>query len=562
MKLRTNIRSCGRIGAAVLAGLGSALFSAQAPVEGASNPIPQIIATNGRHALIVDGAPYLILGAQAHNSSAWPDTLPKVWAATDDLHANTLEIPVYWEQFEPEEGKFDPSIVDLMIKGAREHNVRLVFLWFGTWKNAAGHYIPLWAKGRPELFTHITGPRGVVDSPSPLAEACMKADMKAFAALMRHIKSVDPVRTVIMIQVENEAGAGGTIRDFSPEAEKVFAAPVPAEFLKVLGGRNGAKSDSGNWREVFGDNADEYFCAYCTAHYVGQVAAAGKAEYPLPMFVNVALRPPFGNPHPPSYESGGATDNVLDIWKAAAPAIDLLCPDIYMPDTASYVAVMDHYSRPDNALFIPETRGTGAGSRMCFAALGHGAIGWSPFGFDYTRVTPEIIEPVGMNYRMLEPIMREVAKLNFDGKVKAVQEERGQGTVTLDIGDWRAIINWASSAGGRSGLSAGAAATNNASAMSLPTGRALVAQISTNQFFVTAADCIVDFKAASGGHREFLRVEEAEPLEHKPDSSRNGKDYSDASTFRVMRILNGDETDHSLPFSSAPETLRVTLGTY
>ncbi|HTV62323.1 MAG TPA: DUF5597 domain-containing protein [Verrucomicrobiae bacterium] len=523
--------------------------------------MPQIISANGRHAFMVDGAPYLMLGAQAHNSSAWPGTLPKVWAAMDDLHANTLEIPVYWEQFEPEEGKFDPSIVDLMIKGAREHNVRLVFLWFGTWKNAAGHYIPLWAKSRPELFTHITGPHGLVDSPSPLAEACMKADMKAFAALMRHIKSVDPVHTVIMIQVENEPGAGGTIRDYSPEAEKMFAAPVPADFLKALGGRNGAKSDSGNWREVFGDNADEYFCAYCTAHYVGQVAAAGKAEYPLPMYVNVALRPPFGDPRPPSYESGGATDNVLDIWKAAAPAIDILCPDIYMPDTASYLAVMDHYSRPDNALFIPETRGTGASSRMCFAAIGHGAIGWSPFGFDYTRETPESIAPVGMNYRMLEPIMREVAKLNFEGKVKAVQEEPGQGAVTLDFGAWSAIINWFSSGGGRSGRGAGAAATNNAAAPS-PMGRALVAQISTNQFFVTAAYCTVDFKAASGGRREFLRVEEAKPLEHKPDSSRHGKNYSAASAFRVMRILNGDETDHSLPFSSAPETLRVTLGTY
>jgi hypothetical protein len=281
------------------------------------------------------------------------------------------------------------------------------------------------------------------------------------------------------------------------------------------------------------------------------------------MYVNVALRPPFGNPHPPSYESGGATDNVLDIWRAAAPAIDLLCPDIYMPDSASYVAVMDHYSRPDNALFIPETRGTGVGSRMCFAALGHGAIGWSPFGFDYTRATPELIEPVGLNYRMLEPIMREVAELNFEGKVKAIQEEPGQGNVTLDFGDWRAIINWASSVGGRGGLGAGAAATNNgAAATSSPTGRALVAQISTNQFFVTAAYCTVDFKAASGGHREFLRVEEAEPLEHKPDPSEDGKDYSAASAFRVMRILNGDETDHSLPFSSVPETLRVALGTY
>ena len=152
----------------------------------------------------------------------------------------------------------------------------------------------------------------------------MQADMKAFSALMRHLKSVDPVHTVIMIQVENEPGAWGSIRDYSPEAEKVFAAPVPAEFLKALGGRNGANSAGGNWREVFGDNADEYFYAYCVAHYIGQVAAAGKAEYPLPMYVNAALRDPLTNPRAGTYESGGATDNVLDIWKAAAPAIDIL----------------------------------------------------------------------------------------------------------------------------------------------------------------------------------------------------------------------------------------------
>ena len=548
--------------------------------------MPHVVTTNGHHALFVDGAPFLMLGAQSHNSSAWPGTLPKVWAAVDDLHANTLEIPVYWEQFEPEPGKFDPSIVDLIIKGAREHNVRLVFLWFGTWKNGSGHYIPLWAKSNPEMFTHITGNRGrSVDSPSPLAEACMKADMKAFSALMRHIKSVDPVHTVIMIQVENEPGAWGSIRDYSPEAEKVFAAPVPAEFLKALGGRNGANGAGGNWREAFGDNADEYFHAYCVAHYIGQVAAAGKAEYPLPMYVNAALRDPLTNPRAGTYESGGATDNVLDIWKAAAPAIDILCPDIYMNDSAKYLAVLDHYSRPDNALFVPETGGGGNGSRMCFAALGRGAIGWSPFGLDYTRATPESIAPVGMNYRMLEPIMREVAQLDFEGKVKAVEEEADQRNVTLDFGAWSAIINFRAPGRrpGGFGPGPGAAAanptaTNNAAGGGHgprsaapdagevtpppPTGRALVAQITENQFFITGSSCTIEFKAASGGHRDWLRVEEAEQLERKPNASHDGRDYSPASAFRVARILNGDETDHALPFGTTPQTLRVTLGIY
>jgi hypothetical protein len=573
MKLEISKRSCDRLGVAALASLGLVLFSGPTPAE-AANPIPHLVSTNGHHALFVDGAPFLMLGAQSHNSSAWPGTLPKVWAAIDDLHANTLEIPVYWEQFEPEPGKFDPSIVDLMIKGAREHNARLVFLWFGTWKNGSGHYIPLWAKSHPELFTHITGNRGQsVDSPSPLAEACMKADMKAFSALMRHIKSVDPVHTVIMIQVENEPGAWGSIRDYSPEAEKVFGAPVPADFLKALGGRNGASSFGGNWRAVFGDNADEYFHAYCVAHYIGQVAAAGKAEYPLPMYVNAALRDPLTNPRAGTYESGGATDNVLDIWKVAAPAIDILCPDIYMNDSQKYLAVLDHYSRPDNALFVPETGGSANGSRMCFAALGRGAIGWSPFGLDYTRATPESIAPVGMNYRMLEPIMREVARLNFEGKVKAVEEEAGQTSATLDFGAWSAIINFRPPGrrqggfGAGPGVAANPAGTNNAAgggeaALPPPTGRALVAQIKENQFFITGSSCTIEFKAASGGHRDWLRVEEAEPVARKPLSSFSGREYAPASAFRVARILNGDETDHALPFGTTPQTLRVTLGTY
>jgi len=586
MKPEISKRSCGRLCAVALASLGLVLTGGQTPAV-AAHALPWVVSTNGHHALFVDGAPFLMLGAQCHNSSAWPATLPKVWAAIDDLHANTLEIPIYWEQFEPEPGKFDPSIVDLIIKGAREHDVRLVFLWFGTWKNGSGHYIPLWAKSRPEMFTHITGNRGrSVDSPSPLAEACMKADKKAFSALMRHLKSVDPVHTVIMIQVENEPGAWGSIRDYSPEAEKVFAAPVPTEFLKALGGRNGANSAGGNWRAVFGDNADEYFHAYCVAHYIGQVAAAGKAEYPLPMYVNAALRDPLTNPRAGTYESGGATDNVLDIWKAAAPAIDILCPDIYMNDSAKYLAVLDHYSRPDNALFVPETGGGGPGSRMCFAALGHGAIGWSPFGLDYTRATPESIAPVGMNYRLLEPIMREVARLNFEGKVKAVEEEADQTNATLGFGAWSAIINFRPAGRRPGGFGAGpgptapasSTATNNAAggtggprgagpdageaAPPPPTGRALVAQINENQFFITGSSCTIEFKPASGAHRDWLRVEEAEPLARKPSASHNGRDCSPASAFRVARILNGDETDHALPLGTTPQTLRVTLGTY
>src|ERR1035438_7133493 len=68
---------------------------------------PQIVQKDGRYALLVDGRPFLILGGQIHNSSAWPSELPQVWDSMAALHANTIEAPVYWEQLEAREGQFD-----------------------------------------------------------------------------------------------------------------------------------------------------------------------------------------------------------------------------------------------------------------------------------------------------------------------------------------------------------------------------------------------------------------------------------------------------------------------
>jgi beta-galactosidase GanA len=521
------------------------------------NPLPHFVSQNGRHALIVDGAPFLMLGAQSHNSSAWPAMLPKVWPAIEFLHANTLEIPVYWEQFEPEPGKFDPSVVDTLLTEARQHDIRLVLLWFGTWKNGSSHYLPLWARSQPDKFPRIVGKHGGrVDSPSPHAPVALEADKHAFSAFMRHLKSADPQHTVIMVQVENEAGAWGSVRDFSPEAERFFAAPVPAELLKAMGANAPA---GGNWSEVFGTNADEYFHAWHVARFIGQVAAAGKAEYPLPMYVNAALRDPLTPGPANTYESGGPTDNVLWIWKAAAPAIDLLAPDIYQNDSARYRKVLELYGRPDNALFVPETQGTGAAARLCFAALGRQAIGWSPFGLDYTayvnepigasRVTEASLAQVALNYRMLQPIAREVARLSFEGKVQAVAEEKEETTQTMDFGNWKAVVSYGPTSRGGGG---GGTPRGNAE----PIGRALVAKIAENEFWVTGAYCKIDFRAASGAHRDFLRVEEVAANDQKTAArDRQG-------AYRFLRIWNGDETDWGLNFSSAPQTLRVSLGTY
>jgi Domain of unknown function (DUF5597)/Beta-galactosidase len=521
----------------------TASVSVQAQVK--PTPMPHLIHKDGRHALIVDGSPFLILGLQAHNSSAWPALLPKVWPAVKDLHANTLEVPVYWEQIEPEPGRFDFSIVDTLIEQARTHHVRLVLLWFATWKNGSSHYMPLWMKREPERYARMVGPDGRrVDSPSPHASATLEADTRAFRAFMRHLKTVDAARTVIMVQVQNEPGTwGGLVRDHSPEAERLFAAEVPEQLVRALG--VSARSGAG-WAEVFGREADEFFHAWSIARFIEQVAAAGKAEYPLPLYVNAALRDPLKPGAAGTYETGGATHNVLHVWKAAAPSIDLLAPDIYMDDGVRYRKVLEQYARPDNALLVPENGATPAYARFFFLALGHGAIGWAPFGLDYTAygtkpATEESAAPFALNFRLLEPLMREAARLNFEGKLQAVAEEKDEHTQALDFGRWRAVITYGVPAFGFG---------QNPPGNPEPVGRALVAQLGPDQFLVTGVFCRVNFQlrdASSPLQREFVRVEEGV--------------YENGS-FRSARNWNGDETDWALNFGSGAQLVRVQLGVY
>jgi beta-galactosidase GanA len=518
----------------------SAGFALQAQPE--EHPIPRLVQKDGRYALLVGGEPYLILGAQANNSSDWPAMLPKVWPAIEYLHANTLEIPVYWEQFEPQQGKFDYTAMDTVLSQAREHHAHLVLLWFGTWKNGSQHYMPEWMKLQPERYFHVINQNSeAVDSPSPFATASLDADTHAFTEFMRHLKASDPDRTVLMVQVENETGTWGALRDYSPTAQKLFSGPVPADVLAAMNKVPGPSA--ANWQDVFGAESDVCFHAWAVATYVNKVAAAGKAVYALPLYVNAALRDPFKGA-PGSYESGGPTDNVLSIWKVAAPAIDILAPDIYLTDTASYLKVLQLYHRPDNALFVPETNGSASAARFFFSALGLQAIGYSPFGLDYTRAHPQhaeetgdsFLEPTAQNYRLIGPMMRDIARLNFQGKLQAVAEEEGKVTQTLHFGSWDAVVSY------------GAVRNGAAKGNPEPIGRALVAQLKDNQFLVTGLSSRVDFHPTEANkHRQFLRVEEG--------TYENGR-------FTFMRILNGDQTDWGLNFSSEPEVLRVSVATY
>ena len=509
--------------------------------------VPRIIEKDGRHALLVDGQPFLILGGQAHNSSGWPAMLPNVWQSIEAMHANTLEVPIYWEQIESQPGKFNFSIVDTLLLQARAHNKHLVILWFATWKNGSSHYMPEWMKLESKKYPNIIGKSGQpVDSPSPHTQAAMEADAKAFAEVMRYLKKADQQHTVLMVQVENEPGAWGSVRDYSANAQKLFEGAVPKELLNptILKALNKPVGSKGAWTEVFGKDADEYFQAWSVAKYIGYVAAAGKAVNSLPLYVNVALRDPITNPSANNYESGGATDNVIPIWKTAAPAIDLLAPDIYLPESEKALKVIDLYDRIDNPLFVPEIGSGEEYTRYFYPVLSHGGIGFSPFGIDDNgngekkEETETRLASIAREYAMATPMMRELAKWSFEGKIKSVVEHEDHANQTIDLGGWQATVSF------------GASRRNNIEVNSHPTGKAMVVQLGENEFILVGTLCHFTFKPIgnnSGKAWQYLKVEEGQ--------YENG-------TFRLQRIRNGDETDWGGPrIGVVPAILHTTLTT-
>jgi beta-galactosidase GanA len=510
-----------------------------------ARPIPRFVSENGRHALLVDGEPFLVLGGQVHNSSNYPAPLEQVWPAIEALGANTVSVSIAWEQIEPVEGTFDFSFVDHLLEQARAHDKRLILLWFATWKNNGPNYAPRWVKLDNDRFPRVVRADGhVLNSLSPHAQATLDADRKAFARLMAHLRDHDAQRSVILVQPQNEPGTYGGVRDFSPLAQRVFDGPVPEALLAHLG------KSPGSWREVFGDDADETFHAWHIARYIDQVAQAGKAEYPLPMYINAALRGPFNPGQPGQYASGGPTDNMLDVYKAAAPHIDLLAPDIYMPEYLHYTTVLERYARPDNALFVAETGNVPEYARYLFAALGHNGIGWVPFGMDYTpygnwplgakRTTPETIAPFAAAFAQVNQGMREFAKAASQGKLRGVSEQPGVSEQQIRLNDrWNATIAYGLPHFWFQGVPPGNPE---------PIGGALIAELGPDEFLVTGVHARVTIhRAADGEALIYDRVEEGR--------------YVDGE-WQFLRNWNGDQTDYGLNFSDATQLLRVTLATY
>jgi beta-galactosidase GanA len=372
--------------------------------------------------LIVDGKPFLILGGELGNSSASnADYMKPHWPRLKAMNLNTVLAPVYWELIEPSEGKFDWSSVDSMLADARANDLRLIILWFGAWKNSMSTYVPSWVKRDARRFPRVQVADGSsVEILSAFSKATLDADINAFGAFMAHLEQVDAAGTVLMIQVENEIGMLPIARERGAVADRAYSQAVPAELMRVISSQheklerelrelyesNGART-SGTWTQVFGAGpwGEEVFTAWHYARFVDALVRAGKAKYELPMFVNAALNRTGRKPG--EYPSGGPVPHLIDVWKAGAPSVDLISPDIYFPN---FSQLAGRYRRADNTLFVPEANNAtnSQGPANAFLSFGElDSLGFSPFSIESLGDAPNALSQSYGVLRQLTPIILE-----------------------------------------------------------------------------------------------------------------------------------------------------------
>ncbi len=526
--------------------------------SGTSDPalkIPYLQKQGTSARIVVDGKPFLMISGELHNSTCGGfEYMRPVWKKMADKNLNSVIATVSWELVEPVEGKFDFALVDSTIDGARKAGLKLVLIWFGSWKNSGSVYIPSWVKKDYNKYPRVIDEEGKpLEILSTFGKESEKADAKAFAELMKHIRAVDYDQTVIMMQVENEIGIldmpgkipGAARRDFSTAANEAYKGEVPGKLmdylvanketlfpeLKKVWSSNGYRTH-GSWEDVFGKSTfkpdpkewqhysfytEELFMAWNYASYVGSIAAAGKQEYPLPMYVNAWLKQP-NTAWPGKYPSGGPLPQVIDIWRAAAPSIDFIAPDIYIDE---YTWTCEEFMRSGNPLFIPETRGGEVGAARAFFTFGEYSAGcFAPFGIDNPRF--ENNDPLDLTYgalRQLEPLILEHQGMGtmrgflVDSKLPSCRKELGDYVIEAKLASGK-----------------------------LHTSGGLIIQTGPDEFVCTGRSLDVFFTL-------------------KDDSFRVALDIVDEGTFIngtwiPERRLNGDET-HASTFDGAGLRLPV-----
>jgi len=490
--------------------------------------IPHLKKTGNKTHLIVDGKPFIVLGGELGNSSFTSvEYMKPHWQKFKTMNLNTILAPVYWELIEPKEGHFDFDSFDKLIAETRKNEMKLIILWFGSWKNSMSSHVPPWVKQNQTKYPRAVDERGVSQEIlSPFTKNNLQADLNAFKALMKHIKSIDKEQqTVIMVQPENEIGMLPSARDYHPLANKLFKEQVPTELIDYLQKnkenlvpeflsvwrKNGYKT-YGSWEEIFGQgyHTDEIFMAWYFANYTEKIAKAGKEIYPLPMYVNAALIRP--GKIPGEYPSAGPLPHLMDIWKAGAPSIDMLSPDFYTPDFERWNNL---YVRQNNPLFVPEHRfDNTVGAKALFAVGHYEAIGFSPFGIENN----ENME-LAKAYNLIKQLNPMIAKSLGKNKMEGVLLDKDKIQATVVLGDYEFSFKNSYTLGWEAG------ATNDV----WDSGGAIIIQTGSNEFYIAGSGVVATFK--NWKHRDNI----VGILKSEEGVFENGK-------WKVIRHLNGDQT--------------------
>ena len=529
--------------------------------------------------LIVRGKPFLALAGELAGSSATSARYMKeFWPGFRAAGLNTLLATVYWEQLEPEEGQFDFTRVDDMILRARENDMHLVFLWFASWKNGMTSHIPLWMKENQQKYALAETAAGKsVSILSTFCEANRDADARAFAALLGHIREVDAQeQTVLMIQIENEMGLHGNTRDHSAAAETAFNAPVPAQLTEYLvknrenllsetrtAWEKAGSRTSGNWEEVFGkgDYTDELFMAWHYASYIEKVAAAGKEAYPIPFFVNAWLVQP-EDKHPGTYPSGGPQAQNHDIWRCAAPHVDILAPDMYLAD---FPGILRRYMRGGNPGFIPESRPYHAGAANAAFLFGEmRGIGYSPMGVERQMSRAEFA-PFTEFYRTVERLMDKITAHQAAGTIRASWLLGANPNASYKAGDYVPLIEKETLRMGNYDIcvTLNRAFSPYASEV-LYNGYVMIMQDGPDAFTLIGSNANVAFKPADGkGFTGLGRVEELVWEDGGWEASRwlNGDDVQ--LRYDILQSIDEGFSSQGLRFTGVnPQVIKVRLYHY
>jgi hypothetical protein len=506
-------------------------------------PTPQLVKRGDKFTFVVDGKPFIILGGQVNNDSAFPDRMERAWGKFKAMNMNTVEYPVYWNEIEREEGKFDFRDFDQILLRARAEGFRVVMLWFGTWKNGAMDWAPNWVKSDTARFPRVLDSGGKpIRVLSPHSQATLEADKKAYVAMMTHLRQVDEAdRTVIMMQVENESGLLGSVRDYSSQSNKLFNGPVPAPLVTAL------KKKPGTWKEVFGSRlAEESFTAYYLSSYINEIAKAGKQIYPLVTYVNAweggedtADAFDSFDRAGESYPSGGPVSHMLDLWKATAPDIDILSADTSVQPVINFRMINSRYTRPDNPYWSPEAGRTMTGARAFFYALADlSAIGFGAYGVDSGPAGPGLEErfvDLGADYRLVKAAMPTLIDLQAAGKLRAAVAEDVIRGKNLIFDRYHILVRFLP-----------ATAT-------IPSSRVLVGELGPDEFLIMGFDATADIRPTVGSDftaAQFLQVEEG--------VYENGA----WKTTNVGRVYQGSYAPPSVRLPTQGAIFRVKLMRY